>query len=75
MVSGLSVQPASNPNRDLIESTCTLSGLPSLDRTSKDDIPHVLNLSSDVLPVEQNITANLTADGLSGRAAIVMHRI
>jgi Lhr-like helicase len=76
MVRGIVRPPALElANRDLIESHLHAVWLAESGQNLEDDIPHVLDLSAEKLPVRADITANLTADGLSGRSAVVMRRI
>jgi Lhr-like helicase len=76
MVSGIVRPPALElANRDLIESHLHAVWLAESGQNLEDDIPHVLDLSSEKLPLRTEIRTNLTADGLSRKAVVVMRRI
>jgi Lhr-like helicase len=76
MVSGIVRPPALElANRDLIESHLHAVWLAVSGQNLEDDIPHVLDLSSEVLPIRADIIANLTEEALSSKAAVVMRRI
>jgi superfamily II DNA/RNA helicase len=76
MVSGIVRPPALElANRDLIESHLHSVWLTESGQNLEDDIPHVLDLSSNKLPVRSDITQNLKGDLLRERAKVVMRRV
>jgi Lhr-like helicase len=76
MVSGIVRPPALElANRDLIESHLHAVWLAESGQNLEDDIPHVLDLGSEKLPVRADIAHNLREDLLCKRARIVMRRI
>lgn len=76
MISGIVRPPALElANRDLIESHLHAVWLAESGQNLEDDIPHVLNLGSDRLPIRTDIVQNLQQEGLRRKAEIAMRRI
>jgi Lhr-like helicase len=76
MVSGIVRPPALElANRDLIVSHLHAVWMAESGQNLKDDIPHVLDLSTIELPVREEIRTNLSAPGLCEKAAVAMRRV
>jgi len=76
MVSGIVRPPALElANRDLVEAHLHAVWLAESGKELAADIPHVLDLTSEGLPVQKEIAEALADPGLATRAAASMHRI
>ena len=76
MVSGYVRPPAIElANRDLVEAHLHAVWLAESGRELAADIPHVLDLSNELLPVKREIAAAFDSADVTGRAAGAMERI
>lgn len=76
MVSGIVRPPALDlTNKDLVEAHLHAVWLADSKQDLANDIPHVLDLSEESLPVDKNLLQNLSAQDLNDRARISMKRI
>ena len=76
MVSGVVRPPALDlTNRDLVEGHLHAVWLAESGKDLANDIPHVLDLNDESLPVEEELFKDLSAKELNDRARISMERI
>lgn len=76
MVSGVVRPPALElANRDMVEAHLHAVWLAESGRELSSDIPHVLDLTDEVLPVQPEIAEDLSQPNLASRAAASMQRI
>jgi Lhr-like helicase len=76
MVSGIVRPPALElANRDLIESHLHAVWLAESGQNLEEDIPHVLDLSKNALPIQPAIQTTLSASQLITKSSVAMRRI
>jgi hypothetical protein len=76
MVSGIVRPPAIElANRDLLRAHLHAIWLAESGKALADDIPHVLDLSNQTLPVQEEVSEAFDGPGLKVRAATAMKRV